>query len=110
MSKHYAMAYWIERNGYDNPNRCDYSNDREELERMASQRRQCDGQVFGRIELYERTGERADDWRLVRVIKPQPTPRPPDPHHAQAGTQRRGVAGLAQEGSRRSWLSALHRR
>jgi len=76
MSKHYtmAMAYWIERNGYDNPDRCDYSNDREELERMVSHRRQCDGQVFGRIELYERTGERVADWRLVRVIKPQLTP------------------------------------
>src|SRR5664279_2658196 len=98
MSKHYAMAYWIERNGYDNPDRCDYSNDREELERMASQRRQCDGQVFGRIELYERTGESAADWRLVRVIKPQLAPRPRDPHYAPNRTQRRGVAGLALEG------------
>ena len=75
MSKHYTLANWIERNGYDNPDRCDYSNDLKELERMASQRRQCDGQVFGRIELYERTGERVADWRLVRVIKPQLTPR-----------------------------------
>ena len=75
MSKHYtmAMAYWIERNGYDNPARCDYSNDREELERMVSRCRQCDGKVFGRIELYERTGEMVAEWRLVRVIKPQLT-------------------------------------
>ena len=75
MSKHYTMAYWIERKGHDNPDRCDYSNDQEELQRMASQRRQCDGRVFGRIELYVRTGEAVADWRLVRVIKPQLTPR-----------------------------------